>query len=204
MSCSKKTTIIVLFITILFLEGCACFQKPPFFKPITLKERQTKLQQINGWEMEGALSITYNRKRDVARFKWVQDGDKYNIHISGPFNIGGARIVGNEDGVEFCRTRKKCIKANTPEQLTLSQFGWQLPISNIRYWILALPVPCTKVDARLIDQYGHLTDLHQSGWQIKYSEFKPDIKNNIDLPKIVELTNSEILIKIKNTNLVSN
>lgn len=200
MNCKRKITIIVLSLAVLFLAGCAHFQKPLVFKPVAWKERQVGLKQITTWEMHGALSVTYDHKRDVVRFKWVQNQDNYNIHISGPLNIGGARIFGDASGVEFCRTRKKCIKADTPEQLTLNQLGWQFPISNIRYWILALPVPCAKIDAVSVDQYGHLTDLHQSGWQIKYSEFQSNVVNNVNLPKVIELTNREVSIKIKVTN----
>lgn len=201
MNCNRKITIIVLSLVLLFLAGCAHLRKPPSFKPTPWKERQSGLQQITNWEMDGALSVTCGRKRDAVRFKWLQKRNSYAITISGPLNIGGARIVGDVNGVEFCCTHKKCTRASTPEQLTLSQLGWQFPISNIRYWILALPVPHAKINAKSFDQYGHLANLDQSGWQIKYSDFQPNVKNNVDLPKIIELTNKEIAIKIKVTKL---
>jgi outer membrane lipoprotein LolB len=193
----RNIAIIILSAILLFLEGCTNLQKSLFFEPVLQDERQTSLKQITNWEIDGVLSITRGKKRDTARFKWLQKHDSYTINVSGPFNIGGVHIIGDADNVEFCRTRKKCIKASTPEQLALSQLGWQFPISNIRYWILTLPVPCIKVDAASIDRYGHLTDLNQSGWQIKYSKFQTaNTENNIDLPKIIELTNKEIVIKI--------
>lgn len=200
MNCQRTITIIILVLAWLFLAGCAHFKKPVVFKPVTLKERQAELKHIDTWEMQGALSVTCGRKRDGVRFKWLQNKKSYKIIIAGPLNIGGAHIVGDEDGVEFCRTRKKCIRAATPEQLTLDQLGWQFPVSHLRYWVLSLPVSCATYDAAVVDQYGHLISFHQSGWQIKYSEFQSGVTNNIDLPRIIELTNKEIKIKIKITN----
>jgi outer membrane lipoprotein LolB len=200
MKCPKKVTIIVLAIILLFLEGCAHFQKPPTLKRIPWQKRQTVLQQIAEWKMAGVLSVTYNHKRDTARFQWIQKQDSYTINIFAPLNISSIRIVGNNNGVELWRTSRKCMKAKTPEQLTLNQFGWQLPISNIRYWVLSLPIPHTKVDVANFDQYGHLTNLNQCGWQINYSEFEFNAKKNVELPKVIELTDKEIAIKIKITN----
>jgi len=200
MSYKKRFTIIMLFTALIFLGGCAYFQKPLPSKHVPCKEEhKVELQQITDWTMDGALSITRDKKRDIARFKWVQKQSGYTINISGPLNINSVRIIGDSNGVEFWRTRKKCIKASTPEQLTQDQLGWQLPVSNMRYWILALPVPNTKIDAANFDQYGHLIDLNQSGWQMKYSEFQRNPEKNIDLPKIIELTNEGIVIRIKVT-----
>lgn len=197
----KKITIAAALIGMLFLSGCAYFQRPPSFKQEPWKQRQAELRQIKNWEMSGALSITYNKKRDIARFKWVQKQDSYAMNISGPLNIGSVKIIGDADHVELWRTNKKSIVADTPEQLTKEQLGWRLPISNIRYWILSLPVP-TKINAMRFDQYGHLTDLEQNGWQIKYVEFQTNAQKNIDLPKTILLNNKDVAIKIKVTKRV--
>jgi len=195
----KKIKLITLLFGTMFLVGCAYFRQPPSFVHTPREKRQAELQQIKTWTLTGSLSITHNKKRDIARFKWTQNQNDYTINISGPLNISSIRIVGNSDNIELWRTNKKCIKAKTPEQLMLDQLGWQLPISNIRYWILALPTPAAKIDSIHFDQYGHIIDLEQNGWQIKYSEFQTQVEKNFDLPKIVELKNKEIAIKLKIT-----
>jgi outer membrane lipoprotein LolB len=200
MNYQKRFKITILFTVLIFLGGCAYFQKPPAFKHVPWQERKVELQQIADWTIAGALSITHHKKRDIAHFTWVQKQNSYTINIFGPLNIKSVRIVGDANGVEFWHTHKKCTRARTPEQLTLAQLGWELPISNMRYWIVALPAPNTKITATNFDQYGHLISLHQSGWQIKYSEFKLDIAKNIELPKIIELTSKELAVKIKITN----
>ena len=199
MDYKKKFKLITILFGTIFLVGCAHFQRPQSFVYTPWEKRQLELQQIKNWALAGSLSITHNKKRDIARFKWTQNQNDYIVNISGPLNINSIRIVGNPNNVELWRTSKQCIKASTPEQLTLDQLGWQLPVSNIRYWILALPTPTSKIDSIYFDQYGHLTDLKQNGWQIKYSEFQVQAGKNFDLPKIIELKNKEIVIKLKIT-----
>ncbi|MBU0744523.1 MAG: lipoprotein insertase outer membrane protein LolB [Gammaproteobacteria bacterium] len=192
----KKIKIIILLTNALFLSGCSYFHRPPAFKTEPWKQRYTELRQIKDWTMNGSFSISYNKKMDIARFTWAQKQNRYDINISGPLNLNSIRIIGDLNNVELWGVGKKMIKASTPEQLVYEQFGWQLPISNIKYWILAAPVP-GKIDAMSLDQYGHIVDLNQKGWQIKYSDFQADTQKKVDLPKTIELKNNEIAIKIK-------
>ncbi len=197
MNYNKNFIAIILILDLLFLTGCVHLPESLPFNTVAWKKRQIELQRITSWKMSGVLSVTCGAKRDTVRFKWVQKQDSYHITISSPLGVGGALIIGDKGMVEFCRTRKNCITAKTPEQLTLSHLGWQFPISNIRYWILAMPVPHAKTEAAVIDQYGHLISFSQSNWQIRYTEFQPEVANRVELPKIIELTNKDIKIKIK-------
>jgi outer membrane lipoprotein LolB len=193
----KHTKTILLCTGIAFLVGCAHFQPQPTFKYIPWQERKTKLQQNKNWIIDGSLSITHNKKRDIANFAWQQNQNNYAINISGPMNLRRVNIVGTANQVELCQSNNKCIKAKTGEQLFFNQFGWQLPISNMRYWVLALAAP-TKIEATRFDQYEHLVALKQQGWKIYYSEFRP--VKDVDLPNIIELQNKRFFIKIKIKN----
>ncbi|EKE00678.1 MAG: hypothetical protein ACD_21C00293G0007 [uncultured bacterium] len=190
----KRTKTSLLLIGMALLMGCAHFQPQPKFKYISWQERQAKLQQNKNWVARGVLSVTYNKKRDIAHFEWQQNQDDYVINISGPMNLNKVKIVGAANKAEFCQSNGKCVQAKSSEQLFFKQFGWRLPVSNIRYWVLALPAP-GKAENFGFDQYGHLVSFEQQGWRVKYSEFQ-SVKN-IDLPNIIELKDKNFLIKLK-------
>ena len=192
----KLKKITLLLIGMMFLMGCSHLQTKPAFQYIPRQERLTQLQQQN-WIIQGSLSITYNKKRDFARFVWEQKQNDYRIKLSGPINFNTIKIIGTKNKVDFCQSGRKCIHSQSAEQLLFNSLGWQLPLSNMRYWILSLPA-LTKVQASYYDQYGHLTALEQQGWKIHYSEFQT-IKN-FDLPTIIELRNKSFFIKIKIIN----
>lgn len=193
--------ILITVVGVAFFSGCAHFGRVPAFKPASVKERQQELKHINMWDFSGAISVTYNKKRDIARFRWVQNGDDYDITVAGPLNLSKIRMIGNSDEVKLWDNKKKYTKSKTPEILLQEQFGWQLPVSNIRYWILALPAP-GKIKVVSYDNYGHLVECEQNGWQIKYSEFQPSGYKNIDLPRVVEFRRHGMLIKLKLTKQI--
>lgn len=191
-----------LLVAIILLTGCAHLGKQPTTHArLSWQQRQIALKQIKNWNIDGALSITHNKKRDMARFKWEQKSHLYNIILSGPLNLNRIKIVGSSTQVKLCRSTNNCVRAKTPEQLTAKQLGWQLPISNIRYWILSLPAPKTKITSTSFDQHGHLTTLNQSGWQIRYSEFVTQ-RDNLELPKLIELANNNLIVKLKIKNCI--
>lgn len=198
----KHFKISLLLIAIIFLVGCTHIVHEPTFKYISWKERRAAiLQQNKNWIINGSISITYNKKRDIARFWWQQNHDSYKITLSGPMNLGRVKVTGNINRVGLCGSGGECTYANSSEQLLFNQFGWKLPISNMKYWILSLPAAKTKTktESEKFDQYGHLIRLEQQDWKINYSEFKT-IKN-IDLPTMIELKNSKLFIKIKIKNI---
>lgn len=186
---------LLLTILTVLLTGCAHFQQKPTFQYIPWQVRQTKLLQYKNWIISGTFSITYNKKRDTAHFEWQQNQNNYIINISGPMNLNSAQIKGSANKVELCQPNSKCIQAKSSEKLLFEQFCWQLPVSNIRYWVFTLPVPIKKINTKQLDQYEHLTELEQQGWKINYFGFK-SIKN-IDMPSTIELKNENFFIKLK-------
>jgi outer membrane lipoprotein LolB len=184
----KYARTVLLFVGVAFLIGCTHFQSQPNFKYMPWKERQAKIKKKNSWLINGTLSITYNKKRDIANFTWQQKQNNYIINISGPLNFNSIKITGTANQVEFCQSGQACLYKS------LNQFGWRLPISSMRYWVLTLPAPA-KIAVTKFDQYGRLTVLEQQGWKIYYSDFQP--VNNVDLPNIITLQNKDFFIKLK-------
>ena len=190
----KYAKTILLSVGITFLMGCAHFKPQPSFKYIPWQERQAKMKKNKSCVINGKLSITHNKKRDIASFAWQQNQNNYIINISGPLNLNSVKITGTANQVEFCQSGQACLRAKSSEQLFFNQFGWRLPISNMRYWILALPAPA-KMEAAKFDQYGHLVVFKQQGWEIGFSDFQS--VNNVDLPNIIALQNKKFFIKLK-------
>ena len=168
---------------VLLLFGCAT----------TKHQHQTQLVNINQWKVTGVISINHDNKNDVAYFNWQQSQDNYTLDLHGPMNLGSVHIAGNKQRTILQQTKNQQIIARTPENLIYRQFGWFLPISNLKYWIFASPAPC-KAKALQFDTYNHLIQFTQQGWQINYSNFIA--LKNIDLPSKIEIKNSKLKIKI--------
>lgn len=197
----KRQKIISLFLlfSFLFLQGCATF----FAKEtkmgegnhyLTWNKRQQQLQAVNNWDLNGVMSVNYQGKNDIVNFAWNQVASNYSIDFHGPLHLGGAKIIGNDRKVDLIKGANDVVEANSPEDLMLSQFGWYLPLSDMVYWVRALPAPDSAIKSASFDEYHHLILLKQQGWQIRYADFK-SIKS-VDLPTKIYLNSESVQVKL--------
>jgi len=186
-------TSLLLTTSVLILTGCTHIT-PKSNQYITWQQRQKNLQAYNKWNITGKLSVTYNNKRDIASFTWQQNQQAYALKISAPLNLHTVKITGDKNQTEFCQSNKECIKAHSADKLFFDLFGWNLPFSNLHYWIKSLPAP-TKTTNNQFDSYGHLIAFKQHDWLVQYADFQNTTTQ--DLPSIIKLQNQDFLIKIK-------
>lgn len=186
-------TSLLLTTSVLILTGCTHIQ-PKSSQYIAWQKRQKTLQTYNKWNIAGKLSVTHNNKRDIASFTWQQDKQTYALKISAPLNLHTVKITGNQKQAEFCQSGKECIKSHSVDKLFFDLLGWNLPFSNLHYWIKSLPAPIKTLDDQF-DAHGHLIAFKQHGWLVQYADFQNT--EAYDLPSIVKLQNKDFLIKIK-------
>lgn len=60
-------------------------------------------------------------------------------------------------------------QADTPEELLLKTTGWSLPVSHLRYWVQAEPVPDVPYE-------WQGSQLQQAGWKIEYQPSRDQVK----------------------------
>lgn len=190
---------LIAFIAFLLLSACATIKpaqptETPTFHKISWQKRQAALAKIDTWTISGSIGATHNNKTDIASFDWKNiKNNCYVINMHSPLNLKTIRITGDDNETILWTTQTQKIIAKTPEELLISQLGWSIPISNMIYWIKALPAPHVSKIMQF-DEYNHLTTLEQQGWQIHYSNFTA--VNGIDLPYKIYFTNNELNIKM--------
>lgn len=190
---NQPLSILIIFL-VSVISGCANLHPVPLTSPqLSWKQRQQQLQNLNHWTLRGSISITYGNKSDIASFDWQQVAATYLINIRAPLNLSSARIEGNATQVVLWQSTTQKITARTPESLISKQFGWNLPISNLKYWIRSLPAP-GKTDKIQLDDLHHLAVLHQQGWVITYSNYQ--LVNGTDLPEKIEIQRPQLKIKL--------
>lgn len=186
-------TSLLLTTSALILAGCT-HTPPKNNQYIAWQQRQKTLQAYNKWDIAGKLSITHKNKRDIASFSWQQNKQDYAVKISAPLNLHAVKITGNKNQTEFCQSGKECIKSHSVDKLFFDLLDWNLPFSNLHYWIRSLPAPIKTSDNQF-DAYGHLIAFKQQGWLVKYTDFQNT--ETYDLPSIIKIQNKDFLIKIK-------
>jgi len=183
---------ILLLILLLALSACSHQPLEPSYRKVLPAVRQTQLTTLNHWEIEGSFSLRQPPQSVVANYEWLQQGDHYDLHIHSALNLVSIKIIGEPNEVHLWRSARHVVEAQNPEELMQAQLGWQLPLSNLQYWIRGLPAP-GLYKARY-DAYGHLLTLKQAGWTIHYSKYLPH--GHYDLPTMLKLTDDQWAAKI--------
>lgn len=181
----------------LILAGCATVsstQPAAENKSVGWEDRTTALSNIKNWDLHGLIAVHARNDAFSANWHWQQLANHdYTIEMFGPMGSNSLQITGTPSHVTLETSDGKKASASSPETLLQQQVGWQLPVSNLYYWIRGLPVPNVSAQKHF-DAYHHLTTLVQQDWTVQYLRYTA--VNHVDLPSKMVLTNPAINIKL--------
>lgn len=181
----RASLLLVLFV----LSACESIQQR---QPLTPEQQKRYLPFLKHWDAQGKIALSYGAERSNAQFKWQQRDDRFRIILSGPMGIGLTKLTRDDDGVRLENNDIGVKKADSPEELMQALFGWQVPVSNLQYWMLGLSAPNPTPASTQFDESGWPTRLQQDGWLIRYS--KPTAHNGWILPGKIVATRDDIKI----------
>lgn len=157
----------------LILSGCA--QQPEKIQPPINKEdwapRQSQILDIKNWQASGKLGVKVPDDGGSASMRWEQLSNGYQIDLNGPLGMGKMTIIGKPDAVTFTQGGKPPQTAQTPEELIRKNTGWNIPVTQLAFWIRGLPAPKAKVTHYAFNPQGGLSELEQAGWKIIYGDY---------------------------------
>lgn len=130
---------------------------------------KARVAALDGWQISGKVGIRAPRDSGSGTLFWLQRQENYDIRLSGPLGRGAARLSGRPGAVILDSSEGR-FEASSPEELLARQVGWQLPVSNLLWWIRGLPAPDSKSRVTL-DGESHLAALEQDGWKVEYTRY---------------------------------
>jgi outer membrane lipoprotein LolB len=185
----------IIFVLGIFLGLAGCTTIAPEAPPSTVswETRQTALSRIQGWQLNGKIAVQTSRDSGSATVDWLQRNGSYTVSLLGPLGTSGLKLSGHPGSVTLETSDGKRFTASNPEELLAKQWGFNLPVSYLRYWIRGLPVPGIPSSDHF-DPSHRLTDLSQQGWQVQYLSYTRS--NNIDLPSKMFISSPTLKVKI--------
>ncbi len=186
-----------LILTALLLVGCAAAPERPLPEVPPEQAAELRAQQLGAirrWTCTGRVGATNGSDSLSASMRWVQKREGYQIRLSGPLGQALVDVKGSPAGVSLRTGDRGTFFASSPEVLLDEQFGWRLPVSGLRYWILGLPVPEAQVELRELDVYGRIRRMEQFGWRIEYQDYI--LVDGVDMPSRLELRHPNLSARI--------
>ena len=166
----------------------ACATSPPVVQPVI----QPAHPEQSSFVIAGRIAIKHQAERSSATVRWKHSFETDEILLFAPLGKVMARINRDQHGLVL-DTPDKHYAAQDAEELTQQALGWQLPLSGLNYWVLALPKPNSLFDVER-DANGQITLLRQDGWTIGYSRYQtlaPD-----SLPLRLNMQRDDLEIKL--------
>lgn len=164
---SRLTPLALLLVA--FLAACTPLRIAPPVNP-EWKNRQAVLADIRQWEFTGSISVRDENESHSSRIRWQQQQERYRINLWGTFNVGATEINGAPGRVSIEQQGEPPLITTTPEQLIRDELGYELPVSQLNYWLRGIPSPGSRHEP-VFGENNQLTELQQDGWTIRYMAY---------------------------------
>ncbi len=157
--------------------------------------RRQALQALASWDLKGRVAVAAGGDGFSGGLRWRQTGARSEIELRGP--MGGTAFRVTVDGAQFVVTddRGDSLSGEDARRYVLEQLGGeaQLPIAEMRYWLVGAPAP----GAPHLESLGpeqRLAALDQSGWHVAYSSYRG--VGELALPSRLEIEGAGLRLRV--------
>lgn len=168
---ARRTWLLALLLP-LALIGCA--SAPP--------SAQLPSEMVQAFALQGRVSIRYGAESLSGQLDWRADVASDEVLLSSPLGQGIASIRRHDGGVSLIRPGQPMVTAESVEMLTLSELGFRLPLTGLRYWVQARPDPA-RASKMHFSAAGGVDQIAQDGWKIDYLAFQGNLPRKIHISR---------------------
>lgn len=126
---------------------------------------------LTAWTATGRMAVAAGDDGGTGSFVWSQAGEHATLHLRGPLGAGGLMIETDGHGLLLVEGDGRIVDSDAARQALRRRLGADLPLANLRYWILGVPAPGSEARVRLA-QRPPLRVIEQSGWSVGIDEFR--------------------------------
>ncbi len=166
---------LVLALPVLLLAACAT-TRPPVRQPgdaVTLglqEQRERALADTDHWTLEGRLAVSDGKDSGSGGLTWKQDGDRYEFTVRAPVTGRSFRLTGGPEGAQLEGLDGGTRRGPDAESLMASTVGWQIPMTELKRWVLGLRADTGPADIAFgSDRLP--SRLVQDGWTVDYKQW---------------------------------
>ena len=192
----KKLFIVLLAAAV--LSGCAIIRKPPeteagVVNAAAWAAHKKELADFRIWSLQGRVA-TGQLLGWTGNLSWRQQGDAFDVRLSGPLGAGGFRAKGSLDDAVVIQTKDERFVTTEPDVLVERTLGWTFPLEPLRFWARGLPAP-GGYDRISVNAQGRMISLEQQGWALSFPDYV-EPENNPAVPRRIVLDNGETRIRL--------
>lgn len=129
--------------------------------------------KLEAFTINGKIGITTPAtaqapaQANSAFYAWGQQGDRFAIELVGALGIGKTNIEYNGQTASLVSEKTGTMTASNPDELLKKATGWQVPISQLPYWISGKPAPSDS--GQQVDEAGRLVAAVNGDWTANFT-----------------------------------
>ena len=160
---------------VMFLSACATTRPPVHLAgdAATLgmqEQRERSLADSDHWLLQGRLSVSDGNDNHTGGLTWRQDGERYEFTVRAPVTGRSFRLTGGPEGAELDGLDGGTRRGRDAESLMASAVGWQIPMTELKRWVLGLRADSGPADIAFgADRLP--SRLVQDGWTVDYKQW---------------------------------
>lgn len=127
--------------------------------------RQRVLAGLPGWQVSGRIAVSDGNDGFNGNLRWQQTLEAFDARLSGPLGAGAVQIKGTDQHITVVEKDGTVTELHNPEYDLRARFGWAIPVSSLRYWVLGIPDPSLAANPEFGED-GLLSHMEQGGWTV--------------------------------------
>ncbi|WP_320821811.1 lipoprotein insertase outer membrane protein LolB [Reinekea sp.] len=142
--------------TLVLFSGCSLMSK--------------KAPQIEAdWAFSGKMAIQNSTQATSFNLDWVQQNERFQIILSGPFGQGKISIKGQPGQVTLSKGGQE-QSADNLNNLLYRATSMDLPLDYLQFWVRAETRPGKAAKVHRNEQ-GQVSQITQAGWSVQISDY---------------------------------
>ncbi|MFL1800333.1 lipoprotein insertase outer membrane protein LolB [Plesiomonas shigelloides] len=178
------------------LSACVSTPPEPVGPAVSWSAHVQQLNDLSRFQARGTFAYLTPQRRQSARFFLQQkDAEHYQLLLLNPLGGTVLEISAAPGNITLKDNDGKTYQGVNADELVYRLTGMQIPVTNLRHWILGLPGDndtYTLAGQRLAT-LQHVTP--DGTWIMRYNSY--DVNSNPVLPAAMELTQGDQRIKLK-------
>jgi outer membrane lipoprotein LolB len=144
-------------------------------RPVTeWPARRAELQALAAWSLSGRVAVAASGRGFSARLDWVQDPAASRIDLAGPFGAGALRV--EVAGTEVTVRDGDGAVVAAGQDAVAQRLGFDLPVRELRYWMLGVPAPAQGPAGEgilVLGGDGRPVAFNDGGWWVHVEAWTP-------------------------------
>lgn len=166
-------------LALLALAGCRTRPPPaPVIGPgadAPWAEQYAALSRVDSFGLSGRVAVAAKGEGFSANLRYSQRRERADLALDGPLGVGGMRIGIQDRELSVTNSRGEKLDGAAARAEMEARLGFELPLAELRWWLLGLPSPGTPSEPAQPDPGAPIDVFRQNGWQVSIDARAPGL-----------------------------